>query len=221
MSFYLSNNDTHPTWFEPAEFLDLPSMADMELTLIRPVEAQPGSAVPRAGATSAIRTYTGEGITVHWDASRCIHAERCSSGAPDVFDRDARPWVRPDRASAAEIAAVIDTCPSGALSYTRTDGAPNGRRGRALDEDPAASTASDPELAFFVADPAVAEVPVSITPQADGPLVVDGTVDLIHPDGSVEPAGRLSLCRCGHSGSKPKCDGTHARIGFRAPGAGA
>jgi uncharacterized Fe-S cluster protein YjdI len=91
----------------------------------------------------ATRDYVGNGITVHWDGDRCFHSERCMRGLPTVFDDAARPWVNLDGAVAAEVAAVIDTCPSGALSYTRTDGAPNGRRGRAADDDPAASIAAD------------------------------------------------------------------------------
>jgi hypothetical protein len=44
---------------------------------------------------------------------------------------------------AGELAAVIDTCPSGALSYTRTDGQTHGRRGHRADEDPAAARQAD------------------------------------------------------------------------------
>jgi CDGSH-type Zn-finger protein len=28
---------------------------------------------------------------------------------------------------------------------------------------------------------------------------------------------RIALCRCGHSETKPYCDGTHLRVGFVAP----
>lgn len=60
--------------------------------------------------------------------------------------------------------------------------------------------------------------PVTVTPRADGPLVIEGPVDLTRPDGTVEAVDRLFLCRCGHSADKPRCDGSHQRSGFRAPG---
>lgn len=91
------------------------------------------------------REYEGSGITVHWDSERCIHSGLCVLGLPDVFDVSARPWVDVQGAPPDDIARVIDTCPSGALSYTRTDGVPNGRRGRESNDDPADSIRSDDE----------------------------------------------------------------------------
>jgi uncharacterized Fe-S cluster protein YjdI/CDGSH-type Zn-finger protein len=169
----------------------------------------------------ATREYEGNGITVHWESDRCLHSERCTMGLPAVFDPDARPWVHPDGASADDVAAVIDTCPSGALSYTRTDGAPNGRRGRASGEDPAPSLAVDPAWESTSFDTATGLTPtlVTITPLTNGPLSVVGCVGVTQSDGTVTVAQRLQLCRCGHSGSKPICDGSHARVGFTAPGA--
>lgn len=170
----------------------------------------------------ATREYRGAGIVVHWDSERCFHSERCTTGLPAVFDRAARPWVHLDGAHADDVAAVVDTCPSGALSYTRTDGAPHGRRGRAADEDPASAIAVDPEWAAGRIDPATAAADptiVTVTPLTNGPLSVLGTVGITQPDGSLKVAARWELCRCGHSGSKPVCDGSHARVGFTAPGA--
>lgn len=147
------------------------------------------------------RDYEAPGITVHWDSDLCIHAERCTTGAPAVFDRSARPWVDPTAAPAGELARVIDTCPSGALTYTRTDAAGEGRHADGAGVvTPVTTTA------------------VTITPQLNGPLAVRGPVHLVRPDGTVEEVQRATLCRCGHSSSKPRCDGTHARVGFTAPG---
>jgi CDGSH-type Zn-finger protein len=65
-----------------------------------------------------------------------------------------------------------------------------------------------------------AEPGAVITPYPDGPLIVRGRFVITGPDGQPVPAGRktVALCRCGKSASKPFCDGSHARTGFRAPG---
>ena len=56
-----------------------------------------------------------------------------------------------------------------------------------------------------------------ITPLADGPLQVIGNLEICSGTGrTVFRAENARLCRCGGSGNKPFCDGTHARIGFRS-----
>ena len=59
-----------------------------------------------------------------------------------------------------------------------------------------------------------------VTVYEDGPLIVRGDFAITTQDGQPIPPGRrtVALCRCGHSASKPFCDGSHTRTGFRAPG---
>jgi CDGSH-type Zn-finger protein len=66
----------------------------------------------------------------------------------------------------------------------------------------------------------VAERP-TITPYRDGPLIVRGDFRLLDQDGNEIDPGRetIALCRCGKSGIKPFCDGSHKRAGFSAPSA--
>jgi CDGSH-type Zn-finger protein len=61
----------------------------------------------------------------------------------------------------------------------------------------------------------------TITPYRDGPLIVRGDFRLLDQDGAEIDPGRqtVALCRCGKSGIKPFCDGTHKRSGFSAPSA--
>jgi uncharacterized Fe-S cluster protein YjdI/CDGSH-type Zn-finger protein len=173
------------------------------------------------------RDYEGDGIVVHWDSERCLHSERCFTGAPTVFDPQARPWVQPDGLDADALAAVIDTCPSAALTYTRTDGGEHGRRGYAAGADPSPALVPDatPDhggpttgASAGIGGSVDTSGAVSITPRRNGPLMVQGPVTLTAPDGSTTVEERVFLCRCGHSATKPRCDGTHKRIGFEAPG---
>ena len=61
----------------------------------------------------------------------------------------------------------------------------------------------------------------TITPYRDGPLIVRGDFRLLDQDGGQIDPGRetIALCRCGKSGIKPFCDGSHKRAGFSAPSA--
>lgn len=67
-------------------------------------------------------------------------------------------------------------------------------------------------------DPLPAGDAATITPYRDGPLIVRGNFRLVDTDGrEIEPGRRtVALCRCGRSGIKPFCDGTHKRTGFSA-----
>ncbi len=136
------------------------------------------------------RSYDGPGIRVTYDAARCIHAAECVRGLPAVFDPDRRPWIAPADAPADAVADVVGRCPTGALAWERLDGGP-------------------------------AEVPDAkntVTVSSDGPLYLRGRIEIRDADGRVvSRETRAALCRCGASGSKPWCDGSHARADFRAP----
>jgi CDGSH-type Zn-finger protein len=57
-----------------------------------------------------------------------------------------------------------------------------------------------------------------ITVLHNGPYLVKGPVLLLDAEGNEFRAerGTVALCRCGGSMTKPFCDGTHSKIGFRA-----
>jgi uncharacterized Fe-S cluster protein YjdI len=63
------------------------------------------------------RKYQNDKITVFWDSEKCIRSGNCDRQLPLVFDINKRPWVNIDAADVEEIKRVIDTCPTGALSY--------------------------------------------------------------------------------------------------------
>ena len=72
------------------------------------------------------------------------------------------------------------------------------------------------------ADPAAGRpAGATITPYRDGPLIVRGDFRLVDQEGQEIDPGRetVALCRCGRSGIKPFCDGTHKRSGFSASSA--
>ena len=126
--------------------------------------------------------YVAESITIHDNRGICAHAGRCTDGLKDVFRLKQEPWIHANAASAAQIAAVIETCPSGALSYSI--GGVEHRDG--------------------VGDPVVGYVP-------NGPYVVRGGGATLKgvEQGESASSKRFALCRCGQSANKPFCSGAH------------
>jgi len=136
------------------------------------------------------REYCNDRIVVYWEPRLCVHVANCLLGLPQVFDVLRRPWVEVDNASPEEVAGVVMTCPSGALSFERLD---DGPQEQALEE-------------------------TQVAPQPNGPLYLHGRLRIVDRQGRlVRQATRLALCRCGHSRNKPFCNNSHRLVGFRTP----
>jgi uncharacterized Fe-S cluster protein YjdI len=134
------------------------------------------------------QVYAGDGFEVTYDPAVCAHSGECARGLPEVFDPEAKPWIRPERAPAARIAEVVARCPSGALRF----------------------------VAKAVAAAAAPPARSTISLKPDGPLLLSGDFEIRAPDGTVLFAGqKAALCRCGHSATKPFCDASHKRVGFK------
>lgn len=64
-----------------------------------------------------LQIYETPDITVTFDPNVCMHSGVCVRGLPLVFDVKRKHWVRPELASAADVASQVARCPSGALQY--------------------------------------------------------------------------------------------------------
>ena len=136
-----------------------------------------------------VRDYSGDAVSITYDATRCIHAAECIRGLPAVFDTKRRQWIDPSAAGAAAITEVVMRCPTGALHATRRDGGPD-----------------EPTPARNV-----------VTVSSNGPLYVRGELEIETSAGTIHET-RAALCRCGASKRRPFCDGSHQDIGFRDDG---
>lgn len=133
------------------------------------------------------RDYVGESITIHDNRCVCSHARHCVNELPSVFRLGERPWIDPDGAEPERIIEVIETCPSGALSYS-VDGVEH----RDLDREPG----------------------IAVT--RDGPYCLVGGIEVVGEEPRAEEVSRehCACCRCGASKNKPFCDGSHTEVGF-------
>ncbi|MBP7929599.1 MAG: CDGSH iron-sulfur domain-containing protein [Acidimicrobiia bacterium] len=126
------------------------------------------------------RDLGGEGVDIKDFRAICAHVGMCTGPATNVWKLAHQ---TADTEKRAEAIAMIENCPSGALTY-------------ALD-----GLVNEPNL------------PAQIGVLPDGPLWVSGGIPVERSTGeSLEERNRVTLCRCGGSAIKPLCDGTHKEV---------
>lgn len=136
-----------------------------------------------------VKEYTNGEVTVVWKPARCIHSEKCFHGLPAVFNPNQRPWINAEAAATETIVEQVKKCPSSALSFFMNE------------------EGEQKEIQVET------ERIVEVIP--NGPLMVYGNLTVKKPDGTERRDSKVtSFCRCGASGNKPFCDGTHRKIGF-------
>jgi CDGSH-type Zn-finger protein len=140
-------------------------------------------------ADDAVRTrtpteYTGTGVTLYDDRGICVHAGYCGTTITNVWKMVPK---TDDTTVRSMLVAMVERCPSGAISYSLDGG----------DAD------NEPRL------------PSEIGVMVNGPLWVTGGIPVdVGDEGALQTRNRVALCRCGASGRKPLCDGSHKKAGF-------
>lgn len=133
-------------------------------------------------------TYPGTtNIIIRIDPSLCTSAGFCANHATSLAEMAAHTEDSQVRALAI---AMIEHCPSGALTYALNEG----------------------EAEIEVDLPQQIAVTTEVTSEGliRGPLWVTGGITLLRSDGQLyETRNRVTLCNCGRSRNKPFCDGTH------------
>lgn len=132
--------------------------------------------------------YEGADVTVTFNPRLCGHAAECGRIASNIFNPEQKPWVQPDNGTVAQVRAVVAACPSGALQLAEGDD--------------------------IHSLPAEGRAQVEV--RKDGPYWVTGCA--VETDAGAEGVleDKFILCRCGLSGNKPYCDGTHRSQGWKS-----
>ena len=137
----------------------------------------------------SIKEYSNGEVIITFDASKCIHSEKCVNGLPEVFDVKARPWINVKETAMGKIVNQVQKCTSGALGYY-------------FEEKQTENINSSFEQI-------VEAIP-------NGPLMVYGNLEVKLPSGETKKTNKVSaFCRCGASQNKPFCDGSHKKIDFK------
>jgi CDGSH-type Zn-finger protein len=156
------------------------------------------TALTAATAERQIVYEQGTRIVVKRDFYLCVASGFCGNRITNIdamLEHTGDPQVR------AQVMSMIGHCPSGSYVF-------------ALDresdaESEAESGDVEPDLPQQIA------VTTAVTSAGPilGPLWVTGGIPIARADGQpFETRNRVTLCRCGLSGSKPLCDGSHRQI---------
>jgi CDGSH-type Zn-finger protein/uncharacterized Fe-S cluster protein YjdI len=152
--------------------------------------------------------YAGKDVDVHWNGKLCIHIGECGRAKGELFINGRQPWCQPDLASNEEVEAVVQRCPTGALTYQHKDAY----------KDVGGRVESGTETEGSNTEQAATENTIHVA--YNGPLYFKGDLDI---EGAPEDLSavefRAALCRCGQSKNKPFCDNSNEGAGFKDYGA--
>lgn len=132
-------------------------------------------AEPPAADRKAVATWEGRNIRTFFNPNVCMHAGYCRP-LKELRKRE----LEGDDAAAAEIAKVVMSCPSGALTYEAKEA-----------EAPEPGERTDIEIV------------------EGGEVRVQTSFSINAELGERQTPDRATLCRCGLSKNKPWCDGRH------------
>ncbi|WP_439481345.1 (4Fe-4S)-binding protein [Cyclobacterium plantarum] len=68
-----------------------------------------------------MKNYSNGEITIHWQPKLCQHAGICVKTLPKVYNPKASPWIAIENASTEALKAQVNSCPSGALSFSLSE----------------------------------------------------------------------------------------------------
>lgn len=134
-------------------------------------------AEPPAGNTKDIRVWEGKTIRTFFNPNACMHVFYCKP-LKELRKRE----LEGDTDAAAEIARVVQSCPSGALTFESTD----------------------------VQAPAPGQRP-DVDIMEGGELRLQRAFEINAQLNERQGNDRATLCRCGLSKNKPWCDGRHKK----------
>jgi CDGSH-type Zn-finger protein/uncharacterized Fe-S cluster protein YjdI len=172
-----------------------------------------------------------QGAWLHPDAvevERVVEiAHACPSGAVQYRRKDG---VHDETAPPVNLASIRESGPYAFRGQLELDGEPIGFRATlcrcGASKNKPFCDSSHHEVGFnATGEPASAKTDslavrngvLAIDPQLNGPLSVRGNLEITSGTGRVvSRVTAAKLCRCGGSATKPFCDGTHARIGFKS-----